>query len=493
MTVLPFAAFEPDNSGYDSQVTAAGANALPAKAGWVPAKGFAAGTLTALSGTCRGFHVLDYNGVTRYFAALSNDLLEYNTGTLAWDSIKGALTINLADGVTVKFDRRGDWLRACDSSNKLMRFDLTDATSPVFVTTADAPSGLIQVGSYFDLTVGIFNINDQGYYACSDTDDDTNWSTGLALEQPLPGGGKVTGMAIGEKVMVFQSRKLHRLSYTSDATLILVRDEIDTGRGALGPDGVCVGGNRVFFVGVDGFYYSDWSGAVYPIGQDRVNEFFLDRCSSADRAYVLTFDDPLSERVAFAYLASESADGIVYSEALVYDYGLDRWSPPVERDLQAVAETITGGLTLEQIGADAAIETLEVFDRPLDSRDLLPSDGILGAFNNSNTYGTLEGTNLAATLRTAPYLEPEGRRMRVNGAFPVGNGMPENWTMAVGTKERLSDEVTWSSATAPEDVTGMAMFHVSGRSIEFEIVVPAEEEWTRLEKVDVKLRPEGWR
>jgi hypothetical protein len=34
---------------------------------------------------------------------------------------------------------------------------------------------------------------------------------------------------------------------------------------------------------------------------------------------------------------------------------------------------------------------------------------------------------------------------------------------------------------------------VSGRSIEFEIVVPAEEEWTRLEKVDVKLRPEGWR
>lgn len=492
MVVLPFPAYEPDSAAYDSSVVADGVNALPAKVGWIPVKGFSIGNLAVLPGICRGLHVVNYQGTVRTFAATSNNIYEYDTSNDEWDSVKGALTISVPDGGSVRFHRRGDWLHACDGTNKLMSFDLTDATSPVFVEVSDAPAALLQVGSYFDLLVGIFNDGDQGYYACSDTDDHTNWSTGLALEQPLPGGGKVTGIAFGEKVLVFQRTKLHRLSYTSDPTLILSRDEIDNGRGALGPDGVCVAGNRVFYVGPDGFYAADFSGAVYPIGQDRVNEEFLDRCASVDRAFVLTYDDPLSERVSFAYLTGD-VTGVNYTEKLVYDYGLDRWSLPIEHEVQTVAETITGGLTLEQIGADPDIGTLEIFDRPLDSRDVYPSEGILAAFNAENYYGVLEGTNLAARLRTAPYLEPEGRRMRVSGAFPIGNGMPENWTMQVGIKERLSDEVTWSPATAPEDVTGFAMFHQSGRSVEFQVEIPEGEEWTRMEKVDVKLRAEGWR
>lgn len=494
MAIVPFGDFEPDRKVTDSQVLASGANIVRLPLGWGPQKDFAAGDLVPLPGICRGAYVVSYEGLTRIFAATADDLFEYNFGTPDWDSVKGALTIALDDGATVKFDRRGNWLRACDGTNKLMRFDLTDATTPVFVTTSDAPAGLIQVGSYYDLTVGIYNIGDQAIVAWSDTDDDTTWidsgSPGLAGEQPLPGGGLATGIAIGETVLVFQRTKTHRFQYTADATNILSRVEIDTGRGALGPDTVCVAGNRIFFISVDGFYAADWSGAVVPIGQDRVNEFFLDACAQIDRPFALAIEEPFAERVLFHYLDAD-VSGAVYTKMMAYDYSLDKWSPPTDREVQYIMPTITPGTTLEDI--EAEFGTLEAFGRSLDSRDLQPSDGLLAAFNASNVYGTLEGDTLAARLRTAPYMEPEGRRVKVSGAYPIGNGMPENWTMTVGMKERLNADPIWSADTAPEPVTGMAMFHVSGRSAEFEMSIPAGEEWTRIEKLDAQSRAEGWR
>jgi hypothetical protein len=490
MAVVPLADFAPDSAVYDSQLTAAGSNALRVPGGYAPQKGFVEGSLVALGAVCRGSIVIDYEGLTRQFAAVSNNLYEYDFTNDEWDSVKGALTIGLADGVTVDFFRLGDWLLACDSENKLMAFDLTDGTSPVFVEVADAPAGLIKVRSHNDLIVGIYNDGDLGVAAWSDTDDHTNWSTGLAGEQPLPGLSSVTGMAVGDRWLVFQKSKIHRFTYTSDATLIFTREEVDVGRGALGPDVVRVSGNRVFFVGVDGFYYCDWSGQVFPIGQDKVNQFFLDRCNALDRPYGLVSAIPETEVVWFSYVTT-AEDGVTYNEHLPYDYGIDKWSPPTILSLQYVFTSASSGISLEDIGTSHG--SLEEYGLPLDSRANEGTDGILAAFNSENEYGTLDGANLEATLRTAPYLEPQGKRFKLGSVFPIGNGMPENFTISVGIRERLNADPTWSSETEPETVTGAAMFHVSGRSAEFEIVIQAAEEWSRIEKIDVKPRAEGVR
>lgn len=491
MGVAPFAEFVPDNAVYDAQVTGYGRNVLPVKTGWEPLNGTVPGDLEPLPGPCRGAIDIDYEGVRRVFAATADDIYEYDFAAVTapyWVSVNGSLTIALADGAMVRFDRRGDWLRACDGANKLMRFDLTDATSPVFVETTDSPVGLLLVASFFDLTVGIYNDGDQGFFAWSDTDDDTNWSTGNAGEQPIPGGGVVTGMAVGEMVLVFQRAKMHRFQYTGGVSLLLSRVEIDNGRGALGPDAVAVAGNTVFFVSVDGFYRCTWAGQVAPIGADRVNEFWLARCSDVDRPFTLVFEDPLTERVFFLYLTSEPS-GVNYDEALPYDYSLDKWGPPGDWAVQYVFPTRTSGVTLEQIGAEYG--SLEDYNLPLDIRANFPSEGLIGVFDGTNTYGTREGLPLAAEVETAPSLGPDARRMRASSIFLDCDA--ENWTAAIGAQERLNAPFVYSAESPPETVTGEAGVHVSGRAFKVRGRIPAGEAWTRLTKANVRIRAEGRR
>jgi hypothetical protein len=495
MAVIPFAEFAPDNAVYDAQVTGFGRNALPAKVGFVPAKGTVAADLVALDDPCLGFVDFEYEGLRRVIAGTSDNIYEYNFAAVPgseWVSVKGSVTISLSDGARWRFDRRGDWLRACNGSNKLMRFDLTDGTSPVFVEATDSPAGLIAVASYYDLTVGVYNDGDQGYAAWSDTDDDTTWidsgSPGNAGEQPIPGGGPVTAQAVGETWLVFQKTKLHRLQYTGDVTSLISRVEIDSGRGCLGPNAVCVAGNTVFFVSVDGFYRGSWAGEVVPIGAERVNEFWLARCANLDRPLTFIKEDPLTERVSFHY-ATGTLVGYSYDEALIYDYSLDKWSPPVDWPAQAIGDAITPGVSLEDIGASHG--SLEDYNMPLDSRANQSSDGLIGVFTDLGVYGTREGANLEAQLETAPFLGPDGRRMLIKGLFPVVDA--EHWTAQLGTQERMSDEFVFSPANAPEPVTGMAGFQTSGRSGKVRITIPAAETWTRAEKVDVQLRVEGRR
>lgn len=495
MAVIPFAEFAPDNAVYDAQVTGYGRNALPAKVGFVPAKGTTPNDLVALADPCRGFVDFEFEGVRRVIAGTADDIYEYDFGGSPgseWVSVKGALTISLPDGATWKFDRRGDWLRACNSSNKLMRFDLTDATSPVFVEASDSPAGLIEVASFFDLTVGVFNDDDQGYAAWSDTDDDTTWigsgTPGNSGEQPIPGGGPVTAMAVGETWLVFQKTKLHRLQYTGDVTSLISRSEIENGRGCLGANALCVAGNTVFFVSVDGFYRASWAGEVIAIGAERVNEFWLARVANGDRPFTRVKEDPLTERITFHY-ATTTLSGYTYDEAIVYDYSLDKWSTPIDWPAQAIGDAITPGISLEDIGASHG--SLEDYNLPLDIRANQSSDGLIGVFDEEGVYGTREGSNLEAQLETAPFLGPDGRRMLIKGLFPVVDA--ENWTAQVGTQERMSDEINWSSANAPEPVTGTAGFQRSGRSVKVRITIPEGEVWSRAEKVDVQVRVEGRR
>jgi hypothetical protein len=494
MAVIPFAEFAPDNAVYDAQVTGYGRNALPAKVGFVPAKGTTPNDLEALGAECRGFIDFEYEGNRRVIAGISNNIYEYDfTAVTApyWVSVKGALTISLADGAIWKFDRRGDWLRACNASNKLMRFDLTDATSPVFVAVTDSPAGLIEVASYYDLTVGIYNSGDDGIAAWSDTDDDTTWITsgvpGNSGEQPIPGGGPVTAMAVGETWLVFQKTKLHRLQYTGDTTSLISRVEIENGRGCLGAGAICTAGNTVFFVSVDGFYRGSWAGEVVAIGAERVNEFWLARCANADRPFTFVKEDPLTERVSFHY-ATTTLVGSSYDEALIYDYSLDKWSTPIDWPAQAIGDAITPGVSLEDIGASHG--SLEEYALPLDSRANQSSDGLLGVFDTEGIYGTREGDTLEAQLETAPSLAPDGRRMLIKSAFPIITA--EDWTASLGTQERMSDEFVFSPANAPEPVTGRAGFQTSGRSVKVRVTIAPDQTW-RAEKVDVQVRVEGRR
>ena len=146
------------------------------------------------------------------------------------------------------------------------------------------------------------------------------------------------------------------------------------------------------------------------------------------------------------------------------------------------------GFTLEQL--DNVSATLEGLPFSLDSAVWAGvASRLVGAFDTAHKAGFFNGAALAATVETLEDAPGKGRLVRVRSARPLADGAAAS--IALGTRNRQSDTVSWGSAVAA-NVLGACPMNTATRYVRGRVTVPAGAVWTHLLGIDdLDLRTEG--
>ncbi|WP_104662850.1 hypothetical protein [Ensifer adhaerens] len=481
--IIPFPAFEPDQSQFDGTNSNNVVNALPVSDGWGPMPGLTE-ISQALGAECRGaVYVRTSTGTFTIIAGTSSALYKLNTTDYSWTNISGPsapYAVPLQDSWT--FTRFGDQLVAHNIANPIQVYDIE--ASGNFADLAGSPpkakyswvAGDFLVLGYLEGAVGQKTVRWCGQNNLE------HWTIGKegADVQELPEGDEVMG-GFGEQggFTVIQRAGMQYFPFAPSSGFTFTRTVVNPKQGTLAPRSiVSIGPGAFFYLSEDGFF-----GGVdrKPIGAERVDRWFLDQIDQTYLADVQGAADPFEKIVWWRYRA---ANGSFYR--LGYDWQLDRWCTTDLQVGEMVALATPGvtwdGLDLLYANIDAAIE-------PFDSRLFSGGRPTFATFTTDNKLAYFTGPNLQATIDTAENEIDGMRRSFVNGARVVTDAT--SFTLSDGVSAFHGGAMTFSTANSPHPRTGLVPFRSDGRLHKQRLVVPAGAVWSIVSSVNVNAQPSG--
>lgn len=261
--------------------------------------------------------------------------------------------------------------------------------------------------------------------------------------QDLQGdGGWVQKIIGGEYGLVFLERQVWRQTYVG-SPVIFQFDLIERARGAYCPQG-CIGwGNMVFFIADDGFYVIVGGAPAQPIGDGKVDKYFLNTLLTSSSYLVNAAIDPVNKVVMWAY-PDGSASGFC-NNIILYNWAVGKWAL-CQFNMETFARFASTGYTLEQL--DTVSSSIDALTPSLDSRVWTGGAQSLAAFDTSHKLNTLSGTAMAATVTTGEKQLTRGRRSLVDMARPLVDGVSSS--VAMRTRNILSETASAGTAVAQD-------------------------------------------
>jgi hypothetical protein len=285
-----------------------------------------------------------------------------------------------------------------------------------------------------------------------------DWTIASATQcdiQTIEGdGGWVQKIVGGEYGLVFLERQVWRMTYIG-SPVIFQFDLIEKGRGAFCPQGVVGWGNMTFFIAEDGFFCIEGGGAAQPIGDGKVDNYFLSTMKSTYNYRVSAGIDPVHKIVYWAWPTAGSTTGLCNS-ILAYNWTQKRWSS-ITVDTECFARYASVGYTLDSL--DTFSTNLDTLPASLDSRTWTAGTQSLSCFDSSHKLGGFTGTAMSATVDTQEKQLIPGMRAFVSEARPLVDGNAAS--VAMKTRERLADSITTATAVA-QNATGNCPQRSSG-------------------------------
>jgi hypothetical protein len=328
----------------------------------------------------------------------------------------------------------------------------------------------------------------------SGINDITQWSIGVSLcdLQEFPDGGPVMGVAGAEIGYVVQERAIRTLQFLpGDTTFIFNFTRVLHDRGSVSLYGFNSIGNVLYFVSEDGFY-SLTGQQVTPVGQDKVNQWWLDNSDISRRNVVHCIIPVNKPRVVWVYHAFSGSPR--YDRQIIFDWSNGRWArASIEADVWAMLASLGIDLDTDDAGdlpSDIYLDPPLSTSPSLDSFAYQGGRPVVGAIDSNGRLGTLTGPNLQATLETAEvHLAPGGRAF-VSDVYVIDDAGDGTGTIAAGTRERLGDLPVFQAAATIE-ITGSAASYTSSRLHRFRRIIPAATVWTHAEGVVVEAQQDG--
>jgi hypothetical protein len=232
----------------------------------------------------------------------------------------------------------------------------------------------------------------------------------------LPDGGIVRGGAGGEFGLAFQEGTIRKMTYRGEAAKpAFLFERVSEEKGLLGPYSIVRGGERVFFISPQGFQMFA-GGAITPIGKERVDRTFLADLDTGNLQLLIGAADPSGTRVFWAYKSLSGSSTSAFDKLMCYDYGLDRWAPPISLSGEFINPIVKPGVTLDSLDTlfGTNIDTLAIASLDAIAAALISK---LAAVNTSHLLGFFDGSNIEAVLE-CPEQSIEGRRILVKGFEP---------------------------------------------------------------------------
>lgn len=349
--LLPFGEWRPDLSDLDGAHTRNILNVLPQGDGYGPIRALAALT-QALGERVRGyFYARDDDGTITIFAGTSTKLWMLDNTTFTWTDVSvGAGTYTtLNSDAHWSFAQFGLIVIATQANDDVQAFTLGSSTAFADLAGSPPDAAYVTVVGQFvfltGLTANPFRIQ------WSAIGSAIGWTAGTNQSdfQDLPDGGIVRNAVGGDLAIIFQDQAIRRATYSPGSAVIFQIDRIAKDIGLLHPLALSSGGDKLFFLSTRGFMMTDASGALVPIGLEKVDRTFLATYDSGAPQYTLAAVDPRAHIVVFTCRSiGMVAEG--FDLLFAYHWILQRWAP-----LQVAGEYINSlarpGLTLEGLDA----------------------------------------------------------------------------------------------------------------------------------------------
>lgn len=483
MTLVPFAPWRPDRAALNSAFATDVANVLPSPDGYIPFPKHFAFTQATTDPANNGITAIASDGSVHVFIGTDEDLLKLDTTDNSWDVVtKTATTYNSNENAKWWFIQFGDYVVAGNINDPPQVYQL--GVSLLFADLGGSPPNADGAAVWGD-HLALF-ADDTVYW--SDTNDITEWATGNASSQTFPDGGKVMGSTSLTNPTIVQRDAIRQGTFQPGSLEVFTFQKIHDKLGAASPKSVCSRGAFLFFAGYGAFYQVGGDGVPLAIGDEKIDRWLFTQLSGTALTNIMGVVDPFYPRVYFA--VQLNASGETYDCLLVYDWSKQEWSKiDINVGVLFPLASATIGYTLEQIGA--LYSSLEDVPYSLDSNVWKGGAPIMGAMDETGKFGFFSGPPSEATLTTQEAGATTGQFTFLDGVYPVID--TASCTVSIGTRNLLSENVTWGPEISPNAVTGNIDFLSEARFFTFRMKVADGADWTKAQGIDVPGRPTGWR
>lgn len=457
--------------------------------------GYTAGSITPrfVGGTEVGGTARTANGTyTEYLtAAAGNTAFEFEANGASTTLNIDNVSLIPMDNYTSSTDHRwrlkrfGDYVVAVNINDAPQYYELGVSTE--FSDLPGSPPNARQLAVWGD-HLALFA---DSTVTWSDTNDIGNWSTGNAGSQTFPDGGDIQGSFDATNPLIVQREAIRAATFFPGSLEVFSFTKISDKRGAISPYAVGTRGEFLFFADTSAFYQLSAAGEVVPVGFEKVDRYSFGLIGGNDPNSVYCEVDPVRPRVYFAVKSNTESDA--FDRLLVLDWQIGEWSK-IETTLGILFPLAAGTLGQDldtDVPDDADDEILDSDAPSLDSSVYESGAPLMAAFDTNFRLGFFNGSNAEAYIETSEKGEVTGRLSFIDGAYPVVD--TDNAFLQVGTRMRRGEFTVWGAEIAQNAETSSFDFLSEARFHKFRYRIPAGEEWTWAQGIDVPGQGAGWR
>ncbi len=483
MPLVPVAEWRPDIGSVNAMYTANISNVLPVSDGYGPIPQCDIYSDALAADPLGGFVAKDTSGSVHIFIGTATKL--YKLSGTSWDDVtrtSGGDYSASANSVW-DFEQFGDYVVAVNSNDDPQVYQMN--VSSDFAALGGSPPRSNYVRAWGDYLALMNQTSDATKLSWCDTNDITNWSTGVSDSQIFPDGGVIIGSTRATNPILFLERAIYYGTFVPGSSITFTFTKIHDGLGAKSARGVCQRGAYIFFNDEGSFHQIAIDGSIQDIGYEKVDRFFFDLLTASDNANIIGTVDPFYSR---AYWSGDLAGAGTFDTILIYDWNLQRWSQ-ASISHKFVFAAATPGYTLE--GLDAVSASIEDLESSLDAKIWQAGAPVLAFIDNDNKLCFLSGPSAAATIESQEIGAATGQLTLIDSIkFIVDTN---DYSISVGSRTLRGDTVTYSSNLSPSSVTGRVDRMHCDRFHRVLVEIPDSTVWTTAQSFDVSAQPAGFR
>jgi hypothetical protein len=301
--------------------------------------------------------------------------------------------------------------------------------------------------------------------------------------------GIITAGIGGEQGAIFQERGITRVTYTG-GNVPWSLDEVEGGRGAVGPNAVRRYGKGAFVAAEDGLYF--WNGLdVEAIGQDKVDKTFAADLNYPYRARITSAVDYAKKCWMVAYPGGNST---VPNKQLIFSWADGRWTHD-EFDVQQLFE-----LPRESVHADDEAGIVALFGTAVaddmtnvsvDSPAWRESRRSWAAVNSARKVVTFTGANRPAMIETGEFEPNPAQQTFMSELWPICDAPPGYLTASLYTKPLRLDEDPTLIDTGIMNEMGCCEVMGEGRFLKARFDIASGAPWTEAVGMHYDGTPSG--
>ena len=417
-----------------------------------------------------------FSSTTNIFAGGSTKVFRLDGSDLSMNDVsKSGGYTNVERWNFVQF---GDSVIAANNRDKLQAFTLGSSTNFADAAAVAPIAEYVTVVRDFVVAANLDSGTNANKVQWSNINDYTNWTAGGASQsdfQLIPNGGNIHGITGGEFGLILLERAVVRMSYIG-SPFFFQFDTIAVGVGCVEGGSVTQYANITYFLGADGFYACDGN-TVTPIGNEKVDRWFLASANPAKLDSISTTVDPFRKIVVWNFL-----DNFGKRNLLIYNYQSGKWTY-ADTTVNFVANSATAGETLEGMDLYGTVDTIETrFDLPLFSGGKYLFSGVRG-----DKIVTFSGANSAAQIETGLVGSPYPTVLTLARPL-VDSGSADVAVASQVTLEEVVDFCAYTSADSENRVS----LRSSGKYHKLSIK-PTGANWSNIIGVDIDLASQGIR